>query len=362
MPAFLYEQWDVELLARLRSHHDLLQLFQELLLRANGDVERALRYMAQLQRAGRLGEADLEAFQRALREKGVIDDAKGLLALTGKGERMLRQEALARVFSDLKRGPGGEHRTSRSGDGGERLPETRPWRFGEDVGALDVPQTLRNALVRTGTELRIGEADLEVSETEHHASCATVLLLDVSHSMILYGEDRITPAKRVALAMAEMIRTRYPKDSLQVCLFGDAAEEVPVDRLPYVGAGPYHTNTAAALRLAQRLLLKKKHPNRRIFMVTDGKPSAIFENGKLYKNPFALDPKITARTLEEAAACRRNRIPITTFMLTQDPTLVDFVDTLTRVNRGKAYYASPDDLGNSVFVDYLRNRKRRLGN
>jgi Ca-activated chloride channel family protein len=348
MPAFLYEQWDQELLARLRSHRDLLQLFQELLLRANGDVERALRYMAQLQRSGRLGDVDIEGFQRALREKGVIDDTQGFLTLTGRGERMLRQEALARVFSDLKRGPGGEHRTSRSGEGGERLPETRPWRFGEDVGALDVPQTLRNALVRTGTELRIGEADLEVSETEHHASCATVLLLDVSHSMILYGEDRITPAKRVALAMAEMIRTRYPKDSLQVCLFGDAAEEVPVDRLPYVGAGPYHTNTAAALRLAQRLLLKKKHP--------------IFENGKLYKNPFALDPKITARTLEEAASCRRNRIPITTFMLTQDPTLVDFVDTLTRVNRGKAYYASPDDLGNSVFVDYLRNRKRRLGN
>ncbi|HEX7898289.1 MAG TPA: VWA domain-containing protein [Planctomycetota bacterium] len=362
MPAFLYEQWDEELLARLRSHRDLLQLFQELLLRANGDVERALRYMEQLRRSGRLGDADIEAFQRALREKGVIDDAKGFLTLTGKGERMLRQEALSRVFSDLKRGPGGEHRTSRSGDGGERLPETRPWRFGEDVGALDVPVTLRNALVRTGTELRIGEADLEVSETEHHAICATVLLLDVSHSMILYGEDRITPAKRVALAMAEMIRTRYPKDSLQVCLFGDAAEEVPVERLPYVGAGPYHTNTAAALRLAQRLLLKKKHPNRRIFMVTDGKPSAIFENGKLYKNPFALDPKITAKTLEEAASCRRNRIPITTFMLTQDPTLVDFVDTLTRVNRGKAYYASPDDLGNSVFVDYLRNRKRRLGN
>jgi Ca-activated chloride channel family protein len=362
MPAFRYEKWDEELLERLRNQRGLLDLFQELLLRANGDVERALRFMQQLKRAGRLGEVDLDAFRRSLLEKGVIEEGKkGFLTLTGKGERQLRREALTRVFSDLKRGPAGEHRTPRAGEGGERLPETRPWRFGEDVTALDVSQTLRNALARTGMELRIGEPDLEVNETEHHASCATVLLLDVSHSMVLYGEDRITPAKRVALAMAELIRTRYPKDSLQVCLFGDAAEEVPVERLPYVGAGPFHTNTAAALALARRLLLKKKHPNRRIFMVTDGKPSAIFEEGKLYKNPFAMDPKIIARTLEEAAACRRSRIPITTFMLTRDPTLVDFVETLTRVNRGKAYYASPDDLGNSVFVDYLKNRKRRLG-
>lgn len=361
MTAFLYEKWDEDLLARLQTHQALMELFQQLLLQANGDVERTLRYLKQLQRAGRLGDADLDAFRRSLQEQGIIDDRKGFPTLTSKGERRLRQDALARIFSNLKQGPAGEHRTPRAGEGGDRLPETRPWAFGEDLGALDVPQTLRNALIRTGMDLRIGEPDLEVHETEHHASCATVLLLDVSHSMILYGEDRITPAKQVALAMAELIRTRYPKDSLQVCLFGDDAEEVPVDRLPYVGAGPYHTNTTAALRLAQRLLLKKKHPNKQIFMVTDGKPSAIFEDGRLYKNPFSLDPKIIARTLEEAAACRRNKIPITTFMLTRDPTLVDFVDKLTRVNRGQAYYASPDDLGDSVFVDYLKNRKRRLG-
>jgi Ca-activated chloride channel homolog len=361
MPAFLYEKWDEELLQKLRSQQSLLEIFQQLLLQANGDVDRALRYLQQLQRLGHLGDADLDAFRASLKAQGIVDDGKGFLTLTSKGERMLRQDALARIFSNLKRGPAGDHRTPRAGEGGERLPETRPWKFGEDVGALDIPQTLRNALIRTGLDLRIGEGDLEVYETEHHASCATVLLLDVSHSMILYGEDRITPAKQVAMAMTELIRTRYPKDSLQVCLFGDDAEEVPVDRLPYVGAGPYHTNTAAALGLAQRLLLRKKHPNKQIFMVTDGKPSAIFEGGRLYKNPFSLDPKIIARTLEEAAACRRNKIPITTFMLTRDPTLVDFVDKLTRVNRGRAYYASPDDLGDSVFVDYLRNRKRRLG-
>jgi uncharacterized protein with von Willebrand factor type A (vWA) domain len=188
-----------------------------------------------------------------------------------------------------------------------------------------------------------------------------VLLLDISHSMILYGEDRITPAKKVALAMAELIQTRYPKDSLQVALFGDDATEVSVRQLPYVGAGPYHTNTRAALQLAQRLLLRKKHPNKQIFMVTDGKPSAITEHGRLYKNPFGLDPKIVGLTLEEAAACRRNKIVITTFMLTQDPTLVDFVNKLTQVNRGRAYFSAADDLGGSVFVDYLRNRKKKIG-
>jgi uncharacterized protein with von Willebrand factor type A (vWA) domain len=200
-----------------------------------------------------------------------------------------------------------------------------------------------------------------VNETEHQTQCATVLLVDVSHSMVLYGEDRITPAKKVALALAELIQTRYPKDSLDVCLFGDDATEVPVERLPYVGAGPYHTNTRAALQLAQRILLRKKHPNRQLFMITDGKPSAIHEEGKLYKNPFGLDPKIVSRTLEEAAACRRNRIVITTFMLTKDPTLVDFVNKLTQVNRGRAYFSAVDDLAGSVFVDYLRNRKKRLG-
>ena len=222
-------------------------------------------------------------------------------------------------------------------------------------------RTLQNSLIRTGAELRLGEQDFEVNETEHLTSCATVLLLDISHSMILYGEDRITPAKKVALALAELIQTRYPKDSLQVCLFGDDATEVKVEQLPYVGAGPYHTNTRAALQLAQRLLLRKKHPNRQIFMVTDGKPSAIHDGGKLYKNPFGLDPRIVGKTLEEAAACRRNRIMITTFMLTEEPALVDFVNKLTQINRGRAYFSSADNLGGSLFVDYLKNRKKKIG-
>ncbi len=362
MVAFRYEKWDEDLVRRMKEFATLMALFQHLLLQANGDVDRVFDHMQRLQEMGYIDRAtDLARFRDSLFQKGIVAGEAGSPLLTPRGERMIRQDALNQVFNGLKRGAAGEHRTPRAGEGGERLPETRPYAFGEDLAALDVQRTLHNALIRTGPDLRLGEPDFEVHETEHQTSCATVLLLDVSHSMVLYGEDRITPAKKVALAMAELIRTRYPKDALHVCLFGDEAVEVGVDRLPYVGAGPYHTNTRAALQLAQRLLLRKKHPNRQVFMITDGKPSAIHDGGRLYKNPFGLDPRIVGSTLEEAAACRRNGIVITTFMLTDEPALVDFVNKLTRVNRGRAYFSSPDNLGDSVFVDYLRNRKKRLG-
>jgi uncharacterized protein with von Willebrand factor type A (vWA) domain len=362
MVAFRYEKWDEEFLRRLKSFASLMALFQHLLLQANGDVERTLAFLRQLQERGYIdAAADLARFRDSLVENRIVDTSRGFPTLTKKGERMIRRDALNQIFTNLKRGGIGDHRTPHAGDGGERLPETRPWEFGEEIAALDVQRTMHNALRRTGAELRLGEQDFEVNETEHLTNCATVLLVDISHSMVLYGEDRITPAKKVALALAELIQTRYPKDSLQVCLFGDDATEVSVHQLPYVGAGPYHTNTRAALQLAQRLLLRKKHPNRQVFMITDGKPSAIYDEGRLYKNPFGLDPKIVSKTLEEAAACRRNKIVITTFMLTEEPTLVDFVNKLTQVNRGRAYFSSADNLGGSVFVDYLRNRKKKIG-
>lgn len=364
MIGFRYEAWDPELEDRLRQFASLLALFQHLVLVADGDPEEALRMMRRMQEAGYLDrQADLDAFRRALEEGRVVERPSegGGLRLAARGERMLRLDALRHVFSSLKKGAFGDHRTPHAGDGGERLPETRPWRVGDDLADLDLQATMRNALRRTGAELSLEERDFELNEREHTAACATVLLVDVSHSMVLYGEDRITPAKKVALALAELITTRYPKDSLEVALFGDDAVEVKLRDLTTLGAGPYHTNTRAGLQLAQRLLLRKKHPNRQIFMITDGKPSCITEHGRLYKNPFGLDPKIVGLTLEEAARCRRNRIVITTFMLTEDPALVDFVNTLTKVNRGRAYFSSPRDLGGSVFVDYLRNRKRRLG-
>src|SRR5436190_1673156 len=236
MVAFRYEKWDEDLLRQMKEFASLMALFQHLLLQANGDVERTLQYMKRLQEMGYIdSSADLAQFRQSLEQKQIIDQSKGFPTLTSKGERMIRQDALNRIFNNLKRGTLGEHRTPQEGEGGDRLPETRPWGFGEDLAGLDVQRTMHNSLLRTGTDLQLAEEDFEVNEREHLTSCATVLLLDISHSMILYGEDRITPAKKVALAMAELIQTRYPKDSLQVALFGDDATEVSVKQPPADG-------------------------------------------------------------------------------------------------------------------------------
>ena len=361
MVAFRYEHWDEDLLKKLRNLASLTALFHHLLLQANGDAERALRNMQELQEMGYIDpEADLEQFRQSLQENKIITEDGGKASLTKRGERFVRTEALRQVFTSLKKGDLGGHRTPLAGEGGERLPETRPWEFGDDLAGLDVQQTLKNSLLRTGANLQLAEEDLEINETEHHSSCATVLMVDISHSMILYGEDRITPAKKVAIAMAELIRREYSKDSLSVVLFGDDAVEVKVEELSRIGAGPYHTNTRAGLQLAQRILRRKKHPNKQIFMITDGKASAMYDGGTLYKNPFGLDPRIVNKTLEEAAICRRNKIVITTFMLTDDAYLVDFVNKLTKVNRGRAIFTGSDNIGKSVLVDYIKNRKRKV--
>jgi uncharacterized protein with von Willebrand factor type A (vWA) domain len=226
------------------------------------------------------------------------------------------------------------------------------------VADLDWQGTLRNSLCRQGLDSHFSESDLEVFETEATTSCATVIAIDISHSMTLYGEDRITPAKQVSLALIELIRTRYPKDDVSVLVFGDRAREVPIPRVPYLTNGPYHTNTREALELAGQILGRKKHPHKQVFLVTDGKPSALTENGRLYRNPMGLDVKVVNKTLEMAAVLRRKSITVTTFMLTDDPYLVGFVEDFTRLNKGRAYYSRPDQLGTFLFVDYLRNRRR----
>jgi uncharacterized protein with von Willebrand factor type A (vWA) domain len=358
---FRYSRLDPDLQALLRMVEDLKEIFDELVLRTGGNVEEALRWMKELQRRGYIGkDVDLEKFAGTLEKAGVIRVDRNRRNLTPRGLRDLRKGALDLMFRNLRGGPLGEHRTPTTGEGGERLPETRPWRFGDAVTSIDGTGTLREALARGGIDdITLAQDDLRVHETEHQASCATVLLLDVSHSMVLYGEDRITPAKKVAMALAELIETRYPKDSLDCVLFGDEAKPVKVTDLPYVSAGPYHTNTREGLRMARRILRRRRHPNRRIVMVTDGKPSALTEKGMIYKNPFGLDPHIVSMTIHEAVLCRRERIPITTFMIAEDPTLRRFVEDLTRANKGQAYFAAPDDLGGAVFVDFLRNRRRK---
>jgi Ca-activated chloride channel homolog len=365
MPDWRYSRFDASAAAlEMRLRH-LQRLLVELLLRTNGDVGEALNWLEQLgKRHGLFDDAlSMDDFKRWLEGgKTVARDGSGMLKLTPSGEKLLRASSLDAVFSALGRGPGGDHRVPAAGEGGERLPETRPWAFGDALSLLDGTATIAAAIQRGGLDdFTLVEDDLSVFETELHAACATVLLLDVSHSMVLYGEDRITPAKKVALAMAELITTRYPKDDLHVVLFGDTAWEVPLDELPYCGVGPFHTNTREGLRLARQILRRKKQPNRQIVMLTDGKPSALTdEDGRIYKNPFGLDEQIVNKTLEEAVACRRQGVPITTFMLTQDPTLVEFVERLTAANKGRAYFSRPDQLESFVFVDYVRNRKRRM--
>lgn len=341
---------------------DLLRLFNQLLLATGGDADEAMEWMRYLQQQGYIDESvDLEAFFDALEKQQLIaKDGEGGFNLTSSGERTIRKQAFEEVFGDLERSGPGYHPIRAAGEGIERLPETKPFEFGDDLNHLDAPRSLANAMRRTKGGFELAEEDLEIHETEHLTSAATVVAIDISHSMILYGEDRITPAKKVALALTELITTKYPKDHLSVILFGDRAEQVKLSDLPYIQAGPYHTNTREALQLARGLLSRQKQPNKQIFLITDGKPSAITENGEVFKNPFGLDLRIVNLTLEEADLCRRQKVVITTFMLATDDLLTDFVEKLTQVNRGRAYFASPHNLGEFLMTDYIKNRRRRV--
>jgi uncharacterized protein with von Willebrand factor type A (vWA) domain len=266
------------------------------------------------------------------------------------------------VFSSLKKAPEGSHETPYSGKGIDRLSETKKWSFGDQPTNIDLTSTVTNAMKRDGIDdFTLKEEDLEVYETEHTTSCATVMMLDISHSMILYGEDRITPAKEVALALSELIRSKFPKDYLSLVVFGDEAKIVSLNELPFLNVGPYHTNTRAGLQLARSLLRRCGNVNKQIFMITDGKPSAMFDDaGRLYKNSFGLDPRIVNKTLDEAVQCRREKIVVSTFMVARDPYLINFVDEFTKTNQGRAYYSDLNKLGEFIFVDYLRNRRKRF--
>jgi Ca-activated chloride channel family protein len=357
-----YLYLDPELLQAILAGLDLLRLFNQLVLASGGDVEEAMEWMRYLQEQGHLPqELDLDAFFASLEDQNLVArDGEGGLQLTTGGERHIRRSAFEEIFSSLNKSGPGYHPVHSAGEGIERLPETRPYKFGDDIHLLDSARSLQNSMRRNKGEFDLQEEDLEVFETEHLTSCATVVAIDISHSMILYGEDRITPAKTVALALTELITTKYPKDHLSVILFGDRAEQVSLSELPYIQAGPYHTNTRDALQLARGLLSRQKQPNKQIFLITDGKPSAITEGGRIYKNPFGLDMRIVNLTLEEADLCRRQKVVVTTFMLATDTMLTQFVEKLTQINRGRAYFASPYNLGEFILADYIRNRRRRV--
>jgi Ca-activated chloride channel family protein len=282
--------------------------------------------------------------------------------LTEKGIDFLGYKALKDLLGSLGKSSFGAHDTRDLATGVEASGPSKVYEFGDTLN-LDVAGTLLSALARQGLKvpLDVDYDDLLVRQSEYQSSCATVVMLDCSHSMILYGEDRFTPAKKVALALTHLLRTQYPGDSLRVVLFHDSAEEVPVSQVARVKVGPHYTNTREGLRLAQRLLARERKDMKQIVMITDGKPSALTEEGgRIYRNPFGLDPRVVALTLKEVANCRRQGILVNTFMLARDWELVAFVKKVTEICRGKAYFTTPMSLGRYVLMDYLNKKTRNV--
>ncbi|HXG91341.1 MAG TPA: VWA domain-containing protein [Blastocatellia bacterium] len=279
-----------------------------------------------------------------------------------KGLDFLGFKALKDLLASLGKSSLGRHDTNYLSTGIEASEASKQYEFGDTMN-LDVNATLKSAIEREGlgVPINLQYSDLMVHQTEYQSSCATVLMLDCSHSMILYGEDRFTPAKRVALALTHLIRTQYPGDSLRVVLFHDSAEEIPLAGLARAQVGPYHTNTREGLKLARRILTRQRKDMRQIIMITDGKPSAMtLEDGRIYKNPMGLDPRILQETFREVALCRRSGIMINTFMLADDYYLVDFVKRVTEICQGKAYFTTTMTLGQYILMDYLRRRAKRI--
>jgi uncharacterized protein with von Willebrand factor type A (vWA) domain len=366
---FKYVEWD-ERFARhnKQSPFDILNdLFQELLTIASGDVKEALHWLNELDEqydiTGQFEDYGLGDFVDELENRGYIepDTEQNIMVMTRKTEQSLRRRSLREIFRNMKKGPSGQHKTDHTGNGLERQPETRQWKHGDDISHIDSAGSITNMLKHSNIDqCNLRENDLRVYNTDHYTSAATVLLIDLSHSMVLYGEDRITPAKKVAMALLELMLTSFSKDSLDIVAFGNEAWRVDIEDLPYLKVGPYHTNTSQALELARHILHRRKYANKQIFMITDGKPSCIIENGRMYKNSFGLDRKIVNRVLDEAVKCRRDHIPITTFMIARDPYLQSFVRELTETNKGRVYFASLNNLGEYIFEDYIRNRKKSV--
>ncbi|HEY4907253.1 MAG TPA: VWA domain-containing protein [Candidatus Acidoferrum sp.] len=289
-------------------------------------------------------------------------DTEARFEITDKTIDFLGFKTLQDLLGSLGRSSFGRHSTRDLATGIEASGVSREYEFGDTMN-LDVSETLFNAVRRDGAKVpvEITYKDLMVHQCEYHSSCATVVLLDCSHSMILYGEDRFTPAKRVAMALSHLIRTQYPGDTLNLVLFHDSAEEVPIGELARVQVGPYYTNTREGLRMAQRILLRQKKDMRQIIMITDGKPSALtLEDGRIYKNAFGLDPFVVGQTLEEVNKCKRAGILINTFMLASDYSLINFVQKITEMCRGKAYFTTPYTLGQYLLMDYMQRKTKQI--
>ncbi len=324
---------------------DLLKIFLQLLTISSGDVSEALNWLNQLdQKYGLTSDQyGVGNFIDDLKDKGYLEENESnqTFIITSKTEQSIRKQSLEEIFGKLKRSSRGNHRTPFSGQGDEATSEKREFHFGDTMDQIDMTDSIKNAQINHGIDdFKLTENDLEVDERDFKALTSTVLMIDISHSMILYGEDRITPAKKVAMALSELITTKYPKDTLDIIVFGNDAHPIEIKDLPYLQVGPYHTNTVAGLELSVDILRRRKTSNKQIFMITDGKPTCLKEGARYYKNSFGLDRKIMNKTLDQAAKCRKLNISVTTFMIARDPYLQKFVREFTKTNNGRAFYSS----------------------
>ena len=363
MIGYRFTQFIPDKSANQGSFENLFKIFNQLVLITSGNVSEALQWLNELDKQHQItnDEYGIGDFIEDLKKKGYIteDNEKGEIKLTAKSEQFIRKSALEEIFGKLKKSSKGHHKSHYSGWGDEINTDKRVFEFGDRPEQIAFTESIKNAQINHGLEeFTLTEDDLEVLDNEFKTQSSTVLMIDISHSMILYGEDRITPAKKVAMALSELITKKYPKDTLDLIVFGNDAWQIKIKDLPYLQVGPYHTNTVAGLELAMDLLRRRKTQNKQIFMITDGKPTCLKQGIRYYRNSFGLDRKIVNKTLNLATQCRRLHIPITTFMIASDPYLKQFVREFTKVNNGNAYYSSLQGLGNLVFEDYRRNRRK----
>ena len=354
----------------LTPFEKLFDIFKEIITHTSGDFDEAIDWLRQLDVEYKLTDKNytIDDFIEDLKAKGYIkeeidlDENGGNISITAKTERAIRQQALNQIFGKIKRRGSGNHKSKGQGLGDEHTGDFRNYQFGDSLDKVSMTESLRNAQINHGIgSFNLTEDDLVVEETMHKAQMSTVLMIDISHSMILYGEDRITPAKKVAMALAELITTRYPKDTLDILVFGNDSWTIDIKDLPYLKVGPYHTNTVAGLQLAMDLLRRKRNTNKQIFMITDGKPSCLkMPDGTYYKNSVGLDETIVEKCYTMAQRAKKLHIPITTFMIAQDPYLKQFVREFTEANQGKAFFTGLKGLGEMIFEDYEKNRKKRL--
>jgi uncharacterized protein with von Willebrand factor type A (vWA) domain len=349
----------------------LFEIFKELITHTSGDFDEAIDWLRELDKEYKLTDDNytIDDFIQDLLKKSYIKinnptNGKGenKVELTAKTEKLLREHALKQIFGKLKRSGNGNHQTKKVGQGVDSTGEFKSYQFGDGIDKIAITESIKNSQIRSfNSEFKLTNQDLVIEDTFFKTQMSTVLMIDISHSMILYGEDRITPAKKVAMALAELITTRYPKDTLDILVFGNDAKIIKLKDIPYLKVGPFHTNTVAGLELSLDILRRKKNTNKQIFMITDGKPSCLnMPDGTYYKNSVGLDPYIVEKCYNKARQARKLGIPITTFMIAQDLHLKKFVQKFTAANQGKAFFTGLKGLGEMIFEDYEKNRRKKL--